>query len=944
MNVEQAKKAEKKMNKKYKNYSKLDMARMYSDEYGIVINKLNKNSKNPTKESYKNNKLEDNEKVIGDIEKYDINYGLLAQKDYYLVDVDLKDSYDDEGNLEITEKEAINRWNKMLEEVNIPRTTAQKSANGKGQHYIFKVTDHIKEVLENEKKERGLKYQPGLQTQGIMGFIDIRYGNGYVVGAGSTIDGKEYKLIDDSKVSEIPNELFDYLWERYPGKASKKAKQNMKQQKQSKQSKPKQPKADQQPGEEQQPQEETTGSKEVEMYKKLLDLIDFKYVDNYHTAISIIWSARSGSEELKETTHTIMSKSKTKYDREWVDKVWDEYEDRGITIKTALHYAKLSNSKEFMKIMKQYDGDTLDLPLLTDETLGNKFITLYGEDFLYYQGGIYKWNGVYWSPADRAEIIQEIYDRLLPYFLDIVEKKYDTQKMTDSKKIEEKTGEKKRALQIINKKMGSCRGAQDLAETIKIKMRKQTIKEKMNNNWNLFVFNNKVYDLKKADFVEPRRDQYMTLSTGYDYEEPKQEDIDKVKKFLREIIPDKTERNFYLKMLSTSLEGRKSDRFIISNGSGGNGKSILHECIGNALGNYALNINNVIFQKGGGKKDEPTKANIELKRFVKSVEPNRDMELDSGIVKEFTGGETITGRRLYSGICENINHGTFLMECNGKPKFDEASEAMQRRVIDFKFKVIFKDDIKKYGGIKNIKKANKFYDSAEFKNKMKSAWFYILTLSHKRQMKKEFFNNIPEEIQERTKMYLAKCGVLNSWLSDHLDKANDNATVLPLKKLYNKLKISDFWNNLPKRQRREFTFNYICDTIKDNPEWGYFYKERKKLNGIDYRNVLEGYDFVDEKDVNEDEGKGENSDDEKDVNGEEEKNDCESDVLSDDESDEEESEDDKEESNDEEEEEQQEISKEEQTMNEEEEQNNENDDESDSDDDDNDFLKVKHSF
>jgi P4 family phage/plasmid primase-like protien len=488
--------------------------------------------------------------------------------------------------------------------------------------------------------------------------------------------------------------------------------------------------------------------------------------------------------------------------------------------------------------------------------------------------------------------------------------------MTNTNEILKKQEEKTKALKVINKKMGNSRGAQDLAETIKIKMRKQTINETMNNNWNLFVFNNKVYDLKQAEFVEPRRDQYMTLSTGYKYEEPEQSDIDKVKQFLQEVIEKKTEREFYLKLLSTALEGRKSNHFIISNGEGGNGKSILHECLGNALGNYSYNIDNSIFQKGG-KKDEQSKANIQLKRFVKCVEPNRDVPLDSSLVKELTGNDILTARHLYSAKSENVNHGTYLMECNNKPKFDEATDALERRLIDFRFKVIFKDDIEKYKDIKSVKQADRFYDSPDFKNKMKCAWFYVLAEIHRKHMNNDFKLKIPKEVRERTKKYLEGCGELNSWLNDHLQKTKDETAVLPVMKIYNKLKDSDFWKDLPKKQRREFTYKAIRETIQGHFLWRLSYYERKKINGINHKNILQGYQFVEEQ----------ASDEDKDDNEEEDEED----------EDEEDVEDKQQDESDDQPEEQPTNDQQQQSSNEE-----ENDDDSDSDDDD--MFNAKHTF
>jgi hypothetical protein len=260
------------------------------------------------------------------------------------------------------------------------------------------------------------------------------------------------------------------------------------------------------------------------------------------------------------------------------------------------------------------------------------------------------------------------------------------------------------------------------------------------------------------------------------------------------------------------------------------------------------------------------------------------------------------------------------MECNGKPKFDETTEALQRRLVDFRFKVIFKDDKEKYKDVKAVKQANRFYDSSEFKNKMKCAWFYVLSQFHKQHMNKDFVLKIPKEVEDRTKKYLEACGELNSWLNDHLQKVKDGNAVLPVKKLYNKLKDSDYWRDLPKKKRREFTFKYICETIQSHFLIGESYKERKRINGIDHRNVLMGYEFVEEKTNSNDDNEDEEEDEEGEVETEEE-----------DEGQQEDNDD---------QEEQQQPSKEEQNNNSEEFIN----EESDSDDDDDDMFKPTSTF
>ena len=62
----------------------------------------------------------------------------------------------------------------------------------------------------------------------------------------------------------------------------------------------------------------------------------------------------------------------------------------------------------------------------------------------------------------------------------------------------------------------------------------------------LFVFNDRIYNLEKCDWVEPNRDDYMNISCGYNYCEPTKEQIDKLKKLVDTIFPLEDEKTLSL--------------------------------------------------------------------------------------------------------------------------------------------------------------------------------------------------------------------------------------------------------------------------------------------------------------------------------------------------------------------------------------------------------------
>lgn len=79
-------------------------------------------------------------------------------------------------------------------------TLTQKTTNG-GVHLIFKHDDEIK------------------QTQNEHYNIDIRGGNtnGYLVGAGSVVNGKQYKLVNDTSIKPFPDNLKKFLLDNLYG-------------------------------------------------------------------------------------------------------------------------------------------------------------------------------------------------------------------------------------------------------------------------------------------------------------------------------------------------------------------------------------------------------------------------------------------------------------------------------------------------------------------------------------------------------------------------------------------------------------------------------------------------------------------------------------------------------------------------------------------------------
>lgn len=123
------------------------------------------------------------------------NVGLLAGVNNLLI-------------LDIDEKKGgLLEWSNYTSENFEPYTMKQKTPGG-GFHYVF--LHHSDEYTEEENEAiKRLKNKSEYRGKG----IDIRKGNGYIVFNGSSIDGKEYKLLNDLQPGKIPLKLVNWILE-----------------------------------------------------------------------------------------------------------------------------------------------------------------------------------------------------------------------------------------------------------------------------------------------------------------------------------------------------------------------------------------------------------------------------------------------------------------------------------------------------------------------------------------------------------------------------------------------------------------------------------------------------------------------------------------------------------------------------------------------------------
>ena len=228
--------------------------------------------------------------------------------------------------------------------------------------------------------------------------------------------------------------------------------------------------------------------------------------------------------------------------------------------------------------------------------------------------------------------------------------------------------------------------------------------------------------------------------------------------------------------------------------------------------------------KAGGACTELALASY--KRFIVAREPDSHSSLNSGMVKEITGGATIAARVIYSTDTDVNLHCTLILECNDKPKLLETNKSIKRRLVDVKFKQTFvtqseydeqieglnEDEIKELRlGIQN----NQFKE-ASFRSKYRCALFYILTkyyVIHK-QNKRELI--LPSEVVTNSDDYMKDSDVLLQWINDSYEKTDNIKDYIKLKDVFNLFQTTEYFTDMKKSDKRVITYAYFQSKLVAN--------------------------------------------------------------------------------------------------------------------------------
>lgn len=241
----------------------------------------------------------------------------------------------------------------------------------------------------------------------------------------------------------------------------------------------------------------------------------------------------------------------------------------------------------------------------------------------------------------------------------------------------------------------SRRGRDDLRHCFAGKIIDKTLRDRLDENLDIFAFSNGCWDLTgKATFRPLKPEDCVSKTTGWAYSaDDGQRHRAAVERFLEQVLPIPEERLIVLSFFASLLSGRRRAKKFLAftdRRSGNNGKSTLLDLFRSFFGDEYADVNTKFVCRGSFERDRDSHdagtEPFQGKRLVVAEELKRHMKLDDAMLKRLTGGSEIyvSGRRCGNGSRYRFTWqaGFVLIFNEGDcPQFDAGDAAFMERMI-----------------------------------------------------------------------------------------------------------------------------------------------------------------------------------------------------------------------------------------------------------------------
>jgi len=611
---------------------------------------------------------------------------------------------------------------------------------------------------------------------------------------------------------------------------------------------------------------EIKGNCEISEYnQQIIENIDILYWTNYNDWIRIIWAIKNTFGNKGKELANFYSSKCDNYDEQSFNEHWYRGKN-GNSFGTLEYYSRISNEFEYNRIKFLNSDKYIET---TDVRVSQNMLDIIGDNFIKVKSGtsgtecyLYNEHEKIWEKTSKKEkdnlinqiikynemLIKQVGDKYTYKLKNIQQQISEADDDMEQKRlksqheeiVEDKKNLKSYETTLLSKSklecvcdlmIGSIRPSDDI---------------EFDYNAFLLAFKNTTFDLLTGKEVQRTKYDYITSHTNYNWLEPTDDEMQKIDKLVKEVLPNENTRQSYLSVLYSGLTKIQQIRFSIATGRGRNGKSVLNELMRDALGNSLSKHGDVLsITKELSTGSNVSVAHLDKKTFVVWSEPKAGEALRFENIKQFTGNKEFTARLNYSNSDTITLNLTAIMEANTVPLIDEKIDiSVMERLLVFKFPNLFiLDENAQPIPEENKYPQNKDLKEQPFRTKHRCALIkYLLLYAPKKVY-------IPQEVKDSTEQYLNNCDTLFKFCEEEIQVAKNEDTWIRVRDLFNKYKESVYYKKLRKNELT--TWTEFVEKIKTHNIYGVHYKPKYDFRedggkNTCVRNILFKYEFIPE--------------------------------------------------------------------------------------------------
>lgn len=491
----------------------------------------------------------------------------------------------------------------------------------------------------------------------------------------------------------------------------------------------------------------------IELIEALVDLLAPWRAEDRNEWIQVGWvlyNITDGSEQGRMLWDKFSRTCPEKYDRQGVEYEWRRIEKRDVTLGSLKYMARTDNQKEYLNVislfMDPYIEKTLELKgshYDLAKALYQKYESVYVCASIQHNTW-YEFHNHCWRELDeginlRKKISEELVEKMLQT-KDRVDRDYKYAQQIDDEKKQKMLKDRIKVILDLIQKLKSANYKNNIMKEATEVFYTPRFMEKLDANPYLIAFQNGVYDLKHHTFRDGQPQDYLSAKLPIHYRKELTIDhpeIKNVQDFFVKMFPDTGVREFFLRMSSEVFVGGNHRKFFqIWTGDGDNGKSVTQSLFEKMLGPYSIKLPTSLIT---GKRTQSSQACPEIARAGNGArlamlqEPEQTDIINTGILKELSGNDTMFVRGLYQKGRDITPMFKLVLICNEPPKIPNNDKATWNRVRVIPFESTFTDDAPE--SFEEQLRLKKFPKDKDFADKIPAmlepfAWLLLYTFKH----------------------------------------------------------------------------------------------------------------------------------------------------------------------------------------------------------------------